>query len=265
MHFSSVKPINLSGTNDWRGLELYFERSANPPPADEKVESLRRGFEQAVQKTRMAARNEGEFLPIFNKILDAAKSSLVVAGGTVKDGEERLAEIQTDILNLARKRRRGYFVNILAVGLVVSVVGLVLWGLLELIPLLLPSTEGGYLESYRAALAWIVPACLILPGASLGIVFVGFATNTLLTFDKVGRLDQYDFFPWERFVWVSLIAFVLLAALWFDLFVIGIGNVALNKVREEPSFGFLIGLVCGISEALIADLLIKRFQPVIRE
>lgn len=77
-------------------------------------------------------------------------------------------------------------------------------------------------------------------------------------------MDQYDFVQWERVAWVVLIAYVLLAALWFNVFVLGVGNIVLNNVTTMPQYGFLIGLVCGLADSLIAELLVARLRPVAR-
>jgi hypothetical protein len=263
-HFQSVGPLDVSGIG-WRGLDLYFERVENPPPPVPEAENLRRSYESAVQKLHYVARTEHEFMAVFNEIVASAESSLVAPRGTVDDGNDRLTYIKGKILDLGRSRRRRYFFWILVVGTLTSVAGLILWAAAFFVPRSLPLADWGYTASYQSALSWLVPGCLILPGASLGIVFIGFATNRLLSYESVGRMDRYDFVPWERFMWVILIAYVLLAALWFDVFVVGLGNIVLNKVTSEPGYGFLIGLVCGVAESLIAELLMSRLQPVIRE
>jgi hypothetical protein len=56
----------------------------------------------------------------------------------------------------------------------------------------------------------------------------------------------------------------LLAALWFKVIMLGLGGVLLNDVKDTPEIGLLIGLVCGISEALVVELLLSRFRPVER-
>jgi hypothetical protein len=78
-------------------------------------------------------------------------------------------------------------------------------------------------------------------------------------------MDQYDFVPWVRFTWIIIIAYVLFAAVWFDLFVIGVGNMTLNQVKKDYSYGFLIGLVCGVAEAVVVEMLMTRLRPVAAE
>lgn len=264
-HFSRVGPVNVSGVAGWQGLDIHFERAPNPPAPDSKVEDLRRAYEGVVQKLHFVARKEDEFMRVFNEIISSAESSLVAAGGTVDDGNERLGYIKMKILDLGRRRRSRYFLRILLFGAATSVLGLVLWAAVSLAPHYLPLQEWGYLPSYKSALSWLVPACLMLPGVALGIVFVGFATNRLSTYEGVGQMDRYDFLPWIRFTWVLLVAYVLFAALWFEVFVLGVGNIVLNKVTTESRYGFLIGLVCGVSEALVAELLVSWLRPVARQ
>lgn len=262
VHYQCVRPANPSGRTGWRGLDIYFERVPNPPAEDKDVEELRRSFDRAVGKLHLAARTNDQFMPVYNEILDAATGSLVVAGGTVKDGTERLEDIKIKILTLARNRRGRYFGLLLAIGAGVSVIGMLLYLAVYLLPPVFIDKSSPYFADYQSSLVWLLPAFLMLPGAALGVVFIGFATNRLVSYDGIGCMDQYDFAPWQRFTWVVLIAYVLFIALWFDAFVLGVGNVELNRVTTEARFGLLIGLVCGISESLIAELLTVRFRPV---
>jgi hypothetical protein len=248
------------------GLNIYFRRVENRPPEEANVEQLRRAYEEAVHKLHLVARNENQFMPIFNRILSSAESSLATSDGKVSDGSDELAYIKRDILRLGRRRRNGYFFWIFLCGIVTSVVGLLLWLIAAvLIPKYVPLSEWGYADSYKSALVWLVPAILILPGAALGIVFVGFASNRIFTYEAIGPMDQYDFVPWVRFTWIIIIAYVLFAAVWFDLFVIGVGNMTLNQVKKDYSYGFLIGLVCGVAEAVVVEMLMTRLRPVAAE
>jgi hypothetical protein len=261
IHYDCARSINISGITGWRGLEIYFGRVVNPPPLDSRVEDLRRDYERAVRKLHLVAGTEDEFMKIFNPLLDGAHSALVAMGGTVEDGRDRLKEIEHSIVKVARAKRGIYFVKILGLGLAATLVGISCAVLISIVPKVLPLDSWGYGGSYRDALAWLLPACLVLPGASLGIIFVGFATQRLTTYEKVGAVDQYDFTPWQRFVWVIIISYVLLAALWFKIFVLGVGNIELNKVVDEARYGFLIGLICGVAEATVVELLASRLQP----
>jgi hypothetical protein len=38
----------------------------------------------------------------------------------------------------------------------------------------------------------------------------------------------------------------------------------LNDVKADPSAGLFIGLLCGVSEALVVELLLSRLKPVER-
>ena len=62
----------------------------------------------------------------------------------------------------------------------------------------------------------------------------------------------------------SIISYILLAALWFKVVMLGLGGVLLNDVKDTPQIGLLIGLVCGISEALVVELLLSRLRSVER-
>ena len=118
--------------------------------------------------------------------------------------------------------------------------------------------------AYKTALAWIVPLCLLLPGDVLGVVFIGMVANRTLTFDKITTFDPYYFPTWLRFLYIAIVSGVLLIALWFKFVMLGIGGYLLNDVKTDPSAGLVIGLLCGVSEALVVELLLSRLKPVER-
>jgi len=265
VHFASVRPIELSGQGDWHGFDVHFERAANRPPFDSDVEDLRRGFETAVRKLHLAAQAADQFMPIFNRIISAAGSSLATDGGAVQDGLDELNIIKQMIVDLNSNRRRDYFLSMLKASAIATVIGLLIMVILLSAVELLPLARLQFLANFQDALEWLLPACLVLPGAALGILFVVFAANRVQSYDDVGRTNRYGFSPWQQFIWVAIISYVLLAALWFKLFVLGVGNVLLNDVTEHAHYGFLIGLVCGISEALVAEQLLSLLRPGVRE
>jgi hypothetical protein len=102
------------------------------------------------------------------------------------------------------------------------------------------------------------------PGDVLGVVFIGFVANRTITFDKIRAYDPYYFPPWLRFFYVAIVSYVLFAALWYKFVMLGVGGYLLNDVKTDPAGGLAIGLVCGISEAVIVELLILRLQPAER-
>jgi hypothetical protein len=108
--------------------------------------------------------------------------------------------------------------------------------------------------------AWL----LLHPGVVLGVVFTGFVLNRGIEFDKLGSFDPYQFPPLLRFAYTTIIAYVLFVALWHQWLMLGIGGELLNDVTKHADAGFGIGLICGIAEAAIVELLI-RLKPAERQ
>jgi hypothetical protein len=77
-------------------------------------------------------------------------------------------------------------------------------------------------------------------------------------------LYVYYFPPWLRFSYIAIVSYVLVAALWFKFVMLGVGGYLLNDVKTDPAAGLAIGLVCGISEAVIVEVLQTRLKPVER-
>jgi hypothetical protein len=88
-------------------------------------------------------------------------------------------------------------------------------------------------------------------------VFIGMMANRTLTFDRITTFDPYYFPPGLRFLYIAVVSCVLLIALWFKFVMLGIGGYLLNSVETEPRVGLVIGLLCGVSEALVVELLLS--------
>lgn len=251
-HFTEVREINLSGNGHWKSVGLYFGRPEPTPPRDEEVERLRQSYETALSKLRLCAAHPEEFVPIFNQIKASAVATLATDGGQLSDGVDSLREISAGIVDISRTRRKYYLRQLIFGAVGSAVLSLSLWGLFVKV-LSVPAPT------------WSLAAALAVPGAALGVVFIGFFANRSLTYEAAGQFDKYNFDRFERFMWVSLVSIVLLTALWNKALVLGSGSLILNDVVEHPSYGFLIGMIAGIGEASLAELLTSRLSPAEKE
>lgn len=254
--------INLDPAKSDYGLDLYFERSGTSA-TNAEVEALRSDYERTLNILKQLSVTTAEFKHILNQLLAGAQVGLVGKNYNIQDGRGQLDSIQRQMLKFGRTNRDIYLWTLAKTAFVIFLATLVLCGLLYfVVPRYLSDQE--MLAAYRSALAWIVPICLLHPGAALGVVFVGFVINRTITFEKIAQFDPYYFSPPLRFLYVSVVGYVLFAALWFKLVMLGLGGYLLNDVRTEPAAGLLIGLVCGVSEALVVELLLNRLRPVER-
>ena len=97
----------------------------------------------------------------------------------------------------------------------------------------------------------------LLAGATLSI----FVSNRRMTIDNFDKIQRYGLSIKTYFVYLYIVTAVVLLLLWFKIVVHGIGSVTLNQVAEKPYFGLLIGLLCGISDPIIADWVIQVVKP----
>ena len=248
-HYNRIDIINLSEHEGWKGLGLYFARTVPPPTPEDDVEQIRRAYERAITKLHQCADGEYQFMPIFNQIKASVEACLVAEGGRASDGREAVAAIEASIVGVGRRKRGKYLLHLLCWSTASAIGGWLLWVILSKIGL--PTSS-----------EWLLAASLMIPGGALGVAFMGFFVNRSLVYENLGRLDTYDFSPWERLAWVSLVASVLLAALWNSVLILGSGSLILNEVTKYPSYGFIIGLVAGVAEATVSELLIARLKPV---
>ena len=203
---------------------------------------------------------EAEFGTLINQLKVGADVGLKGPNFNVAAGRSQLNQVRETLIGRARQRRDNYLLRLLVTGGIFAVIAMVLAGVLYfVVPRYL--TDSDVLTTYKSALGWLVPALLILPGDVLGVVFVGFVANRTITFDKIRAFDPYYFTPLLRFFYIAIISYVLLAALWFKFVMLGVGGYLLNDVETHPAAGFAIGLVCGVSEGFIVELLISRLKP----
>jgi hypothetical protein len=258
-HFKDVRVINLSPDGARAGVDLYFERSDNPLPANQDVEKLRRDYEETMFVLRNTNIPGAEFTTLVNQLKIGADVGLKGPNFSVEAGRTQLNQVQETLIGRARTSRDGYLIRLLLVGGAFAVIAIVLAAVLYfVVPRYL--TEPEMATMYHAALGWLMPLMLIHPGAVLGAVFIGFAVNRTITFDKVRTFDPYYFPPLLRFFYIAIIGYVLFAALWFDFVMLGIGGYLLNNVKTDPAAGFAIGLACGIGEAAVVELLMSRLK-----
>jgi hypothetical protein len=262
-HFKDVRLINLAADGGRAGADLYFERTDNPPTADPEVEKLRRDFEVTMRVLRRFDLSNNQYSTLVNEMLAGAVVGLKGPNYSLASGRDQLNNVQNELLGRARTHRDAYLGRLFLIGSIIAVLALALAGVMYfVVPQFLKDADMA--AAYKTALAWIVPLCLLLPGDVLGVVFIGMVANRTLTFDKITTFDPYYFPPWLRFLYIAVVSCVLLVALWFKFVMLGIGGYLLNDVKADPSAGLVIGLLCGVSEALVVELLLSRLKPAER-
>jgi len=266
LHFKSVRAVNLSSEKSRAGWDIFFERADTPPPADAKVETLRGQYEEAVFVLQSMELNDTEFDNLFNGLVVGAQVGLQgdISSSSLDAGSNQLDQVRRKMVTLASKDRDGYLVELVKVGAFVSLTTLLLAaGIVALPHVAWVATYGdGYVPKVKS---WLLPACLLHPGLCLGVVFAAFVANRSFTFEMIRKMDPYAFTPPMRILFISLVSYVLLAVLWFNIIQLGAGGYLLNNVRTSPQTGFLIGLVCGVSEPVVVQILLSRLKPEERQ
>ncbi len=263
-HFKDVRIINLAADESRSGIDIYFERTDKPLPTNPDVEQLRRDYEETMFVLTNMEISDAEFFTLVNQLKGGAEIGLKGPNFSVDAGRSQLNNVRGGLIKRARKQRDAYLGRLLVTGGLMTVVALAVAGAFYFI---LPKyiADPNMMSAYQGALAWLGALFLLHPGAVLGVVFIAFVANRTITFDKIRTFDPYHFPPWLRFFYIAIVSYVMFAALWFNFVMLGIGGYLLNDVKTQPAAGFAIGLVCGIGEAIIVELLISRLKPVERE
>lgn len=197
-HFKDVRVIQLSPDGARAGVDLYFERSENPLPANQDVEKLRRDYEGTMFVLRNIKIPDSEFTTLVNQLKVGADVGLKGSNFSVEAGRTQLNQAQETLIGLARTFRNAYLVRLLLVGGAFAVLAMVLAAVMYFVaPRYL--TEPDTSAMYKASLGWLMPLMLIHPGVVLGAVFIGFVANRTITFERVRTFDPYYFPPLLRF------------------------------------------------------------------
>ena len=262
-YFIDVRQINLASDGSRSGIDIYFQRPQVPPPPNADVEALHREYEETMFVLSNVQMSDSEFYTTFNQLLQGAYVGLKGPTFSLEAGRSQLSRVKETLVNFARKRRDAYLGQLLATGGLFAFASMVIAaGLYFYLPRQI--TDAELSTMYKSALSRLGPVLLLHPGVVLGVVFIGFVANRTITFDKVRTFDPYYFQPRLRFFYVSILSYVLFAALWFKFVMLGVGGYLLNDVKTDAAAGFAIGLICGIGEAVIVELLISRLKPVER-
>ncbi|UWZ84963.1 hypothetical protein [Occallatibacter riparius] len=262
VHFKSVSAVNLSPDNTRAGWDVFFERADTPPPTDPKVESLRGQYEETVFVLQSMDLHDEDFQNLFNALIVGAQVGLQgeISGSNLDAGANQLDQVRRKMVSLASKDRDRYLLQLVGVGVVVSLGALLLAGLVVALPHIKGLAVLGEAR-FQSVRAWLLPGCLLHPGLCLGVVFAAFVANRSFTFELIRKMDPYAFTPLMRILFISLVSYVLLAVLWFNIIQLGAGGYLLNSVQTNPQAGFLIGLVCGVSEPVVVQILLSRLKP----
>jgi hypothetical protein len=266
VHFKSVQAVNLSSDGLRAGWDIFFERSDTPPPADTKVEALRDQYEETVFVLQSMGLCDAGFDNLFNGLLVGAQVGLKgeISGSNLDAGANQLGQVRRKMVSLASKDRDNYLIELVRVGAIVSLATFLMATVVVALPHVtwVMANGDGYVQKVRP---WLLPGFLLHPGLCLGVVFAAFVANRSFTFEMIRKMDPYAFTPLMRILFISLVSYVLLAVLWFNIIQLGAGGYLLNDVRTIPQAGFLIGLVCGVSEPIVVQILLSRLKPEERQ
>jgi hypothetical protein len=100
-----------------------------------------------------------------------------------------------------------------------------------------------------------------LIGLSIAVSISATIRLRTITEDLLGRFDPYNFRPFERLAYVTLLALGIMIILYFPVVKLGIGDVLLNNYQQRPSLGILIGLLAGASEPILARFFEQALRP----
>jgi len=92
-------------------------------------------------------------------------------------------------------------------------------------------------------------------GLFVGATLSTYLTNRELSADNFDKIRKYQFSVSEFYRYLYLLTFVFLLLIHFDAITVGLGNILLNSVKEEPIYGLFIGLLCGLSEPAVAGMI----------
>lgn len=204
-----------------------------------------------------------QYATFVNELVAGAVVGLKGPNYNLQSGRDQLGSVQKDMLGRARKNSDAYLGRTFLIGGGIAAIRLFLAAVMYfVVPHYLKKPD--IAAAYKTALAWIVPFACYFRAMCSASSLSAWVANRTLTFDKTTTFDPYYFPPWLRFLYIAIVSGVLLVALWFEFVMLGIDGYLLNDVKTDLSAGLVIGLLGGVSEALIVELLLARLKPVER-
>ena len=172
-------------------------------------------------------------------------------------GTQQLALVEKLLLRRVAESRKGFLGSIYLWAAFWALLGLLLLSLLGLV-----SEEVIQLPTITAtALSTLSAFGYSMLGIALGVSITSVIRLRQVTPELIGKFDPYDFSPWNRFFYVTLLAIGIFVLLYFGVVQIGLGSVLLNEVSEKPAMGTLVGLAAGASEPVLASIFEKGSSP----
>ncbi len=116
-------------------------------------------------------------------------------------------------------------------------------------------------KTFRIASNLAGAALLAFVGIALGLLLIGFLRNRLISYDNFDSIFRYRMAPSLYLLFISCLGLTVLAIVGFNIVVLGVGNLNLNDVLENPAIGIMIGLLCSISEPFVSALVVRQLRP----
>jgi hypothetical protein len=99
-------------------------------------------------------------------------------------------------------------------------------------------------------------------GLGLGFSFNFYLINhEKITIDNFDQAQKYNWSISGDFFHLYIITAIVLILLYFKVLALGILTLNLNQIQGQPWLGLLVGILCGVSEPLIAEKLKQVFRP----
>lgn len=198
-------------------------------------------------------RKDIDFRECYNAFLDAARAGVEEPNADLGNGIAAVAEAEETMLQLIGKRVRSKHIREM------SRLALVL-GVISLVAIAAFSMAAEFYPAAQRHTDIVQAGCFALLGIAGSVWLSSTFYVRKVDLSRLDYMDPDGFSPLLRYALITVITWIVMTILAFQVITLGLGSVLLNEFTKTPSVAILIGLLCGLAEVTVTEIIVGVFN-----